>query len=214
MSGIWGVSNKVDLIQINRWKVGLGLLALFLLVCVPVHSKDKNYGRNFYLTVHASYPVDIGSVEVAKELATIYCPDFLVYPVDKNLVADINTIEIFEQLQEGSEFQTTFQINKQKITCENFYLEEKIDFSSVRKENTEMISNPDMSVVDKDSLALFLSKVQITNEDIIIEKIKFQDDKKVKNLSDEVIDIPNQTKAKNIEQKAYGLKFNLYSGDY
>ena len=76
------------------------------------------------------------------------------------MVADINTVEIFEQLQEGSEFQTTFIINKQNITCENFYLEEKIDFSSVRKENTEMFSNPDVSVVDKDSLALFLSKVK------------------------------------------------------
>ena len=100
MCGIWGVSNKVDLIQINRWKVGLGLLALFLLVCVPVHSKDKNYSSTILSYCSSIYPVDIGSVEVAKELAAIYCPDFLVYPVDKNLVADINTIEIFEQLQE------------------------------------------------------------------------------------------------------------------
>ena len=77
-----------------------------------------------------------------------------------------------------------------------------------------MFSNPNVSVVDKDSLALFLSKVKITNENVSIEKIKFNDEKKVKNLSDEVIDISNQTKVKNIEQKAYGLKFNLYSGDY
>ena len=98
------MSNKVDLIQINRWKVGLGLLALFLLVCVPVHGKDKNYGGNFYLTVHAPYPVDIGSVEVAKELAAIYCPDFLVYPADKNLVADINTIEILSNCRKAQGF--------------------------------------------------------------------------------------------------------------
>ena len=115
----------MDLIQINRWKVVLGLIALFLLVCGPLHSKDKNYGRNFYLTVQAPYPVDKGSVELAKELAAKYCPDFLVYPVDKNLVADINTVEIFEQLQEGSEFQTTFIINKQNITCENFIWKKK-----------------------------------------------------------------------------------------
>ena len=36
-----GVSNKVDLIQINRWKVGLGLLALFLLVCFQYTAKIK-----------------------------------------------------------------------------------------------------------------------------------------------------------------------------
>ena len=91
----------MDLIQINRWKVGLGLLALFLLVCVPVHGKDKNYGE-FYLTVHA-YPVDIGSVEVAKELAAI-CADFLVYPADKNLVADINTLRFLSNCRKAQGF--------------------------------------------------------------------------------------------------------------
>ena len=41
-----------------------------------------------------------------------------------------------------------------------------------------MFSNPDVSVVDKDSLALFLSKVQIANENVSIEKIKFRMRKK------------------------------------
>ena len=170
-------------VQISRYKIGLVLMFSYLLVFSSVHSKESRYSSNFYLTVLAPYPVDIGSVEVAKQLAAIHCPDLLKNSVDKRLVTDIHPIEIFEQLQEGSEFETTFIIKKQNINCKNFYLEENIDFKSKWEKATKKFSDLDSEFIGKNLLPLSLSNSKILNENSSVRRIKFENKDQGKNLS-------------------------------
>ena len=222
-------------VQISRIKIGLGLIVSCLLVLSSVQSKEIKDSSNFYLTIHAPYPVDIGSVEVAKQLAALHCPDLLIDSVNKRLVADIHPIELFEQLQEGSQFETTFIIKKQNINCKNFYLEEKVDFAGIWEQATKKFSNSDPDFIGKNLLPLSLSNSKISNENSSVRKIKLENKDEGKhlsfhksrkehgpriektydkNLSDERTPVTNLSKVEDIEGKRYGLKFNLYSGEY
>lgn len=229
------VDYRVDTIQINLWKIGLGLVVLFLVASDSVYGKENNYSGNFYITVRAPYPVDISSVEVAKKLAATHCPDLLDIPLDKNLVTNIIGIELLEHLQEDSAFESTFIIKKQDIDCTNFYLEEKVSFMVMKEEDTGKFPNTETNFSDGGFLTHPLSNIKNTKENLSTKSIHLKVNKEIKNLSlyldkkesdarvkknfkknpsDKETNVINKSKLKNIEGENYGLRFNLYSEEY